>query len=50
MNNAYQTIERVRLSDYIPGLTDRSSTGVKSIMGWTMVEFGFEDENGVWLT
>ncbi|KAH8705016.1 putative aldo-keto reductase [Talaromyces proteolyticus] len=48
MNNAYKT-RRVRLSDANERLRFDVPGKGRLLMGWTNVEFGFEDEQGNWL-
>lgn len=50
MNNAHRTVGKVRISDGITSLQyDIPGKGV-TLLGWTNQEFGFEDEQGNWLT
>lgn len=49
MNNAHKTVRPVRLSDSITSLQYDIPGKGKTLMGWTPVEFGFEDEQGNWL-
>ncbi|KAJ9625201.1 hypothetical protein H2204_010588 [Knufia peltigerae] len=49
LNNAEKTVGRMRLSDTIPGIQYKMPDGRNTIIGWTKVEFGWEDEKGEWL-
>ena len=48
-NTAEKRVGRMRLSDTIPGIQYKMPDGRNTIMGWTKVEFGWEDEGGGWL-
>lgn len=49
LNQAHTKLGRTRLSDTIPGLQYVMPDGKKTVLGWTKVEFGWEDEEGNWL-
>lgn len=49
INDAHKTIGRYRIPDDIPHMQVEID-GVKTFMGWTKVDFGWEDEQGNWLT
>lgn len=49
INDAHNTIGKYRIPDNIPHMTFEID-GVKTFMGWTPVDFGWEDEQGNWLT
>jgi glycerol 2-dehydrogenase (NADP+) len=48
INNAHQTIGRLRLADNITRLWFEVD-GRPTLQGWTNVDFGWEDEEGNWL-
>jgi glycerol 2-dehydrogenase (NADP+) len=48
MNSAHETITKYRIADYIPQL-QATVDGKQTILGWTPVELGWEDEQGNWL-
>ncbi|KAJ9143790.1 putative Aldo/keto reductase [Pleurostoma richardsiae] len=48
INDAHKTITRHRISDDIKGLVVEMD-GKDTLMGWTSVDFGWEDEQGNWL-
>ena len=47
INNAYKTLGQRRTADNYPLWTERD--GKRLILGWTLVEMGWEDEEGDWL-
>ncbi|KAK7754521.1 hypothetical protein SLS62_003541 [Diatrype stigma] len=49
VNSAYQTIGKFRSSDHFPMLKVEAD-GKKTLMGWSTVDFGWDDEEGNWLT
>ena len=49
LNKAYESVGMVRISDSIQMMRSIIE-GKPALMGWTNVDFGFEDENGNWLT
>lgn len=49
INAAHETIARLRIADLIPPLQVEIG-GEKTVLGWTKVELGWEDEQGNWLT
>ncbi|KAH8666753.1 GCY protein [Xylariales sp. PMI_506] len=48
INSAHQTIKRNRVSDGITRL-QITKNGKTTMMGWSNVDFGWEDEDGNWL-
>jgi len=49
LNNAQTTVGKMRLSDDIEPMKFEMVPGKKTILGWTAVDFGWEDEEGNWL-
>lgn len=49
INSAHKTIRRDRIADRLEALMVEVG-GVKRIKGWSAVDFGWEDEEGNWLT
>ncbi|RYP39901.1 hypothetical protein DL767_002020 [Monosporascus sp. MG133] len=49
INSAHETIMKFRLADHIPVL-QAEIDGEKTLMGWSTVDFGWDDEQGNWLT
>ncbi|KAL2864266.1 aldo/keto reductase [Aspergillus lucknowensis] len=49
INNAHQNICQLRIADGIKGLRGEVG-GKKTILGWTVEDFGWEDAEGNWLT
>lgn len=49
MNSAHETIMKFRLADHVPMLQVEID-GKKTLMGWSTVDFGWDDEEGNWLT
>jgi glycerol 2-dehydrogenase (NADP+) len=49
INNAENTIGRIRLADNIPAM-QKEFRGRKTVMGWTAEDYGWEDSEGNWLT
>ncbi|KIW32590.1 uncharacterized protein PV07_04120 [Cladophialophora immunda] len=49
LNAAEKLVGRMRLSDTIPGIQYKMPDGRDTILGWTKVDFGWEDEEGEWL-
>lgn len=50
INKVYQTSGTMRIADVTAGLIREMPGGRKTILGWTPQDFGWEDENGNWLT
>ena len=48
LNHATDSIEKIRLSEIIPGLKYELN-GKDTILGWSKADFGWEDEDGNWL-
>lgn len=49
INQAHKTIAEYRIADHIEFL-QVVVDGKKTLMGWSKVDFGWEDEEGNWLT
>ncbi len=49
INDVHKVLGTFRLGDSIPFFV-REIDGKKTTMGWTNVDFGWEDEQGNWLT
>lgn len=49
VNSAPETIGKYRMADNIPVLQVEID-GEKTLMGWSTVDFGWDDEEGNWLT
>lgn len=49
INNVHQQIGKLRLSTITPGLIYKTDDGQDTILGWSKVDFGWEDESGEWL-
>jgi glycerol 2-dehydrogenase (NADP+) len=49
INAAEKKVGRMRLSDTIPGIQYTMPDGRDTVLGWTKVEFGWENEQGEWL-
>ncbi|KAL2752992.1 hypothetical protein ACRALDRAFT_2030079 [Sodiomyces alcalophilus JCM 7366] len=49
MNDAQNTVKRFRIADHITRLW-MEMDGKPTLQGWTRVDFGWEDEQGNWLT
>ncbi|KAL4915426.1 putative aldo-keto reductase [Aspergillus aurantiobrunneus] len=49
INEAHQTIGRLRIADHIQAMR-REIDGQSTMLGWTPQDFGWEDEQGAWLT
>lgn len=48
INGAQDVIGRFRLGDTIPGIQFKVD-GKDTMLGWSKVDFGWEDESGNWL-
>lgn len=48
INRATEKIDRIRLSEIIPGI-QYDLNGKNTILGWSNADFGWEDEEGNWL-
>ena len=49
LNDAHTSIGKFRLSDTNPGIRTTLPNGKITMLGWTKVDFGWEDEKGEWL-
>lgn len=49
MNNAHFAICKLRFADHAKGIR-REVDGQQTVLGWTDVDFGWEDAEGNWLT
>lgn len=49
MNDAHVTICKLRIADHNKALR-REVDGQQTVLGWTDVDFGWEDAEGNWLT
>jgi glycerol 2-dehydrogenase (NADP+) len=50
MDEAHNTIGELRVMDHNSGIPGKANDGTKTIMGWSIVDFGLEDKNGQWLS
>lgn len=50
MDEAHSTVGKLRVMDHNSGIAGITDDGTKTIMGWSIVDFGLEDKNGQWLS